>query len=38
MAMVNIKIWLNEQNQIKFGKIKLLKLLMIQNMMDMKED
>ena len=36
--MVNKKIRLKEQNQIKFQKIKFLKLLVIQNMMDTKED
>ena len=29
--MVNIKIWLREQNQIKFEDIKLLKSQVIQN-------
>ena len=36
--MVNIKIWIKEQDQIEFKVIKLLKLLVIQNMTDIKDD
>ena len=36
--MVNLQIWLKEHNQIKFYDINLLKLRVIQNMMDIKED
>ena len=36
--MVNIKIWIKEQDQIEFKVIKLLKLLVIQNMIDIKDD
>ena len=36
--MVNIKILLKEHNQITFQEIKLLKLQVIQNLMDIKED
>ena len=36
--IVTITTWLNKQNQIKYSEIKHLKLQVIQNMMDMKED
>ena len=36
--MVNLKIWIKEHNSIKFSEIKPLKLQVIQNTMDIKED
>ena len=38
MAHGKYKDWLKEQNQRKFWNIKPLKLLVMQNMMDMKKD
>ena len=36
--MVNIKIWIKEQNQVRFWEIKVMKMQVIQNMIDLKDD